>query len=65
MHDLKPVFLGLSLVLAAVGLAYAGLGARGLARGESDAGVLLGLGIGAALVGGVVWRLVRRLGGER
>jgi hypothetical protein len=63
MHGLKPVFLGLSLALVALGLAYAGLGARGLARGEADAGVLLGLGIGAVLVGGILWRLVGRLGG--
>jgi hypothetical protein len=62
MHGLKPVFLGLSLVLVVVGLAYAGLGARGVARGDTDAGVLLGLGIGAVLVGGIVWRLVARLG---
>jgi len=63
MHGLKPVFLGLSLALVAVGLAYAALGARGLARAESGAGVLLGLGVGAALVGAIVWRLIGRMSG--
>ena len=63
MHGLKPVFLGLSLALVVVGLAYTGLGARGLARAESGAGVLLGLGVGAVVIGGLVWRLVGRLGG--
>jgi hypothetical protein len=62
MHGLKPVFLGLCLALVALGLAYAGLGARGLAHGEADAGVLLGLGLAAAAVGVVVWRLVGRMG---
>lgn len=62
MHGLRPVFLGLSLALVALGLAYAGLGARGLARGDAAAGVLLGVGVGAALVGAVVWRLVSRMG---
>jgi hypothetical protein len=62
MHGLKPVFLGLSLGLAAIGLAYAGLGARGLARGDRGAGVLLGLGMTAAVVGTVIWRLVERMG---
>jgi hypothetical protein len=62
MHGLKPVFLGLSLALVALGLAYAGLGARGLVRGEADAGVLLGLGLAAAAVGAAVWRLVGRMG---
>jgi len=62
MHGLKPVFLGLSLGLAAIGLAYAGLGARGLARGDPGAGVLLGLGVTAAVVGMVIWRVVGRMG---
>ena len=63
MHGLKPVFLGLSLTLVVVGLAYAALGARGLARAESGAGVLLGLGLAAALVGAIVWRLIGRMSG--
>jgi hypothetical protein len=62
MHGLKPVFLGLSLALVAVGLAYTGLGVRGLARGERGAAVLLGLGVTAVAVGVVVWRLVDRMG---
>jgi hypothetical protein len=61
MLGLKPVFLGLSLALVALGVAYAGLGARALARGEADAGVLLGLGLAAAAVGAAVWRLVGRM----
>ena len=65
MHGLRPVFLGLSLALVALGLAYAGLGVRGLAQGDAEAGVLLGLGVGAAIVGMVVWRLVGRMGGGR
>jgi hypothetical protein len=63
MHGLKPVFLGLSLALVVVGLAYAALGARGLARAESGAGVLLGLGLAAALVGAIVWRVIGRMSG--
>ena len=63
MHGLKPVFLGLSLALVALGLAYAGLGVRGLAQGDPEGGVLLGLGVGAAIVGAIVWRLVGRMGG--
>jgi hypothetical protein len=63
MHDLKPVFLGLSLALVALGLAYAGLGVRSMARGDAEGGVLLGLGVGAAIVGTIVWRLVGRMGG--
>ena len=62
MHGLKPLFLGLSLGLAALGLAYAGLGIRGLMRGDAGAGVLLGLGVTAAVVGLAVWRLVDRMG---
>ena len=62
MHGLKPVFLGLSLGLAAIGLAYAGLGARGLTRGDPGAGVLLGLGVTAAVVGTVIWRVLGRMG---
>lgn len=65
MHGLKPVFLGLSLTLIALGLAYAGLGVRGLLQGDAEAGVLLGLGVGAAIVGAVVWRVVGRMGGGR
>jgi hypothetical protein len=63
MHGFKPLFLGLSLTLVVVGLAYAALGARGLARAESGAGVLLGLGLGAMLVGAIVWRLIGRMSG--
>lgn len=65
MHGLKPVFLGLSLTLIALGLAYAGLGVQGLLQGDAEAGVLLGLGVGAAIVGAVVWRVVGRMGGGR
>jgi hypothetical protein len=62
LHSLKPLFLGLSLALVIVGLAYLGLGGRGLARGEPRAGVLLGLGLAAAVVGTVLCALVRRMG---
>lgn len=65
MHGLKPVFLGLSLALVALGLAYTGLGIRGLAHGETEAGVLLGVGVGAVIVGGIVWWLLGRMGGGR
>jgi len=64
VHGLKPIFLALSLVLVALGLAYVGLGGRALLRGESRAGVLVGLGAAAALVGLVLWALVRRMGDE-
>lgn len=62
MHGLKPLFLGLSLGLAGLGLAYAGLGIRGLVRGDPGAGVLLCLGLTAAVVGVAVWRVVDRMG---
>jgi hypothetical protein len=63
MHGLRPVFLGLSLALVALGLAYAGLGVRSLAQGDTEGGVLLGLGVGATIIGAIVWRLVGRMGG--
>ena len=62
MHGLKPIFVGLSVGLVAVGVAYSGLGARGLMRGDRGAAVLLGIGLTAALVGTVVWLLVERMG---
>jgi hypothetical protein len=62
VHGLKPIFLALSLVLVALGLAYVGLGGRALLQGEARAGVLLGLGAAAAVVGMVLWALVRRMG---
>jgi hypothetical protein len=58
------MFLALSLVLVAFGLAYVGLGGRALLRGEPRAGVLVGLGATAAVVGAALWALVRRMGGE-
>jgi hypothetical protein len=64
MHGLKPIFLVLSLALVALGLAYLGLGTRALAHDEPRAGVLVGLGAGAAVVGAVLWVLVRRMGNE-
>ena len=64
VHGLKPIFLALSLVLVAFGLAYVGLGGRALLRGEPRAAVLVGLGATAAVVGAVLWALVRRMGGE-
>ena len=42
MHGFKSIFLGLSLALIVLGLAYLGLGARGLAQHEPRAGVLVG-----------------------
>ena len=62
MHGLKPIFVGLSVGLVAVGVAYIGLGARGLMQGDRGAAVLLGIGLAAALVGAVVWFLVERMG---
>jgi hypothetical protein len=62
---LKPIFLGLSITLIALGLAYLGLGARGVAQHEPRAVVLVGLGAGAVLVGAALWRLVRRMRDER
>jgi hypothetical protein len=62
VQSLKPIFLALSLVLVALGLAYVGLGGRALLQGEPRAGVLVGLGAGAAVVGMVLWALVRRMG---
>ena len=65
MHGFKSIFLGLSLALIVLGLAYLALGARGLAQHEPRAGVLVGLGAGAALVGAALWTLVRRMSGGR
>jgi len=65
VHGLKPIFFGLSLALVALGLAYFAVGARGLARHEARAGVLLGLGFGAVAVGAALWLVVRRMGNER
>jgi hypothetical protein len=62
VHSLKPIFLALSLVLVALGLAYVGLGGRALVQGEPRAGVLVPLGAAAAVVGVVLWALVRRMG---
>jgi hypothetical protein len=62
VRGLKPIFLALSLVLVAAGLAYVGLGGRALLRGEPSAGVLVGVGAVAAVVGVVLWTLVRRMG---
>jgi hypothetical protein len=64
VHGLKPIFLALSLVLVALGLAYVGLGGRALLHGEPRAGVLVGLGTAAAVVGMVLWAVVRRMGDE-
>jgi hypothetical protein len=64
MHGLKPIFLALSLVLVALGLAYLGLGGRALMHHESRAGVLVGLGATATVVGAVLWALVRRMRDE-
>jgi hypothetical protein len=61
VHGLKPLFLGLSLVLIALGMGYFGAGALGIARHEPRAAVLAGTGAGAALVGMVLWRLVRQM----
>ena len=55
MHGFKSIFLGLSLALIVLGLAYLGLGARGLAQHEPRAGVLVGLGAGAARQGPAPW----------
>jgi len=65
VHSLKPIFLGLSITLIALGLAYLGLGARGVAHHEPRAVVLVGVGAGAVLVGAALWRLVRRMRDER
>jgi hypothetical protein len=65
MHGLKPIFLALSLALVVLGLAYVGLGSRGVARSEPRAGVLIGLGAVAAVVGVVLWALVHRMGDDR
>lgn len=61
VHGLKPLFLGLSVVLIALGMGYFGAGALGIARHEPRAAVLAGTGAGAALVGMVLWRLVRQM----
>jgi hypothetical protein len=60
---LKPIFLGLSVALIALGLAYLGLGARGLAHHDRRAAVLVGVGAGAALVGAALWTLVKPMKG--
>ena len=64
MHGLKPLFLVLSLALVALGLAYLRLGTRALAHDEPRAGLLVGLGAAAAVVGAVLWVLLRRMGNE-
>jgi len=64
VHGLKPIFLALSLLLVALGLAYVGLGGRALVHGEPRAGVLVGIGAAAAGVGIVLWVLVRRMRDE-
>jgi len=61
MHGLKPIFLALSLVLVALGLAYLGLGGPALLQGEPRAAVLVGLGAAAAIVGAMLWVVVRRM----
>ncbi len=65
VHGLKPIFFGLSLALVVLGLTYLGLGTRGLAQHEARAGVLLGLGLGAAAVGAALWLVVRRMGKQQ
>jgi hypothetical protein len=61
VHGLKQIFLGLSLALIALGLAYLGLAARAVEPHEQRGAVLVGLGAGAALVGVALWGLVRRM----
>lgn len=64
VHGLKPIFLALSLVLVVLGLAYLGLGGRGLVNHEPRAGWLLGFGAAVAVVGLGLWLLVRRMRDE-
>ena len=65
VYGLKPLFLGLSLVLIALGMGYFGAGALGIARHEPRAAVLAGTGAGAALVGMLLWRLVRHMSSKQ